>query len=241
MTVLASWIDVISGEPALAELAPDLLVARYVFIEVVEEPDLAVDLRLKLFFDPAVSRYTIEALEVRRRLAWASIQEAEPIDGTGLRSIRVKDYLRRGLAEKTSPIFIDRSSYREVWEFDDARARQVRNAGPSDDESLRWASRLYMRARALHQDPTVEVAEKLGIARPTASVWIRRARDRGLMPGADSIGAPMSLPEYRHVRKVLGIEDLAPEYSNNRTMIFGPPDPELTGDEGMEWLHSESD
>ena len=53
------------------------------------------------------------------------------------------------------------------------------------DGTLKHVARWYRWAVALELPPTQTVAEKLGVPKSTASLWVTRARDRGLLTVTD--------------------------------------------------------
>jgi hypothetical protein len=64
----------------------------------------------------------------------------------------------------------------------DEQAELLRLRGPTD-ESLEWAAYFYNLARLVGRPPAREVELSLGLPRTTASKWIRRAREKGLIDG----------------------------------------------------------
>ncbi|WP_341359075.1 hypothetical protein V5H98_15230 [Georgenia sp. M64] len=62
---------------------------------------------------------------------------------------------------------------------DEARAR-LRQQGPTD-EALAWVAYFYNLATLLGLPPARHVEVNLGLPRTTASKWVRRARERGLL------------------------------------------------------------
>ena len=60
--------------------------------------------------------------------------------------------------------------------------RTTRRRGPSDDQ-LREAAEVY---RSAEHAPTQAVAEHFDVAHRTASLWIKRARERGYLPAAET-------------------------------------------------------
>jgi hypothetical protein len=198
VTVETQWIvDTIEDPNAWITLEPDLVFPKYVYLDVVDESDLQFDLRISAFLHPGSRRYEVDTIKVLRRPRWDST-----IDGTTLRAIRAKELLRRGLSAAGK---IERSDGEPMPDDLSAeQAAQIRAAGPSNSTTLLWVARLYTRAWALHQNPTKEVERQLGLTRPTASVWLRRARDRGyLTDPMDRDQIPESAVDYEMIRRVL--------------------------------------
>ena len=61
-----------------------------------------------------------------------------------------------------------------------ADAAKIREQGPTD-ESLRVVAQVYRLALAVRDDPTAAVASGLQLPRPTASRWVKTARQRGFL------------------------------------------------------------
>jgi hypothetical protein len=61
-----------------------------------------------------------------------------------------------------------------------ADAAMIRKQGPTD-ESLRVVAQVYRLALAVRDDPTAAVASGLRLPRPTASRWVKTARQRGFL------------------------------------------------------------
>lgn len=68
----------------------------------------------------------------------------------------------------------------------------VDGGGPSCDDSLRWVARIFTLAWARHEPPAQAIERRLGLARPTVTGWLRRARDRSLLtdPTQREYGTP---------------------------------------------------
>ncbi len=115
-----------------------------------------------------------------------------PVTGTTLRSVRVWDLARhvilaavdRGTIERAGP-----HSVRVVergLSLTDADAARLRRDGPTD-ESLDWVATCYNLALVLGLPPAKQVQVELQLPRTTATKWIKRARDKGLL-GAEEAG-----------------------------------------------------
>lgn len=162
-------------------IEPDLALPRYALIHVVDEPDLIFDIDLAVYFDQSRRRYEVHSMTTTARRTWDS-----RVSTFALRDVAVDDLLRRGLGAQVHIGSMDGPVIPEV--LDAAEAAAIRAAGIGDDETLRWVARIYARADALLQAPLAEVQRQLQMPRPTASVWLRRARDRGFLPEPDVQG-----------------------------------------------------
>jgi hypothetical protein len=65
----------------------------------------------------------------------------------------------------------------------------LRLQGPTDD-SLEWVAYFYNLAGVLGLPPARQVEVGLDLPRTTATKWIRRARDKGLLDGTTNSPAP---------------------------------------------------
>ncbi len=116
-----------------------------------------------------------------------SHDSAVPITGTALRALRVWDAARSAIVHG-----VDREGYEptqnhppgmvmEKWGLSDQKIEAIRKQGPTS-ESLEWVAFLYNLAEVLGYPPTKQVETVLGLPRATASNWVRRARDKDLLP-----------------------------------------------------------
>lgn len=141
---------------------------------------------MTLVFDESAAQYVVDGLTVHRRTPEISV------DGVTLRSLAVQEMI--GEMNMAVPIVGAGEEMPEV--LPDDLVASIKKAGPSDIESLRWLARVYVRAYAFRRPPAKAVQEQLKMPAPTASVWIRRARDRGLFPDALGSGRHMSTEEF---------------------------------------------
>ena len=96
-----------------------------------------------------------------------------------MRALRLQEYIQRGLGSIAQVEGPEGARMPSALGEDEAAA--IRAEGPSNVDTLRWVARLYSVAWALHLPPALYVQEQLRLTRPTTSVWLRRARDRGLL------------------------------------------------------------
>ena len=153
----------------------DLLFPAGVLIDVVGEPDLTVDVFLRAAFDRELLRYVTASVEVRQRDGGPEVTGAE------LRSIRVQQYLREGLLGAIE-VGYGPDNLMPLQVTEEKRA-EIKLEGPSSKETLRWVGMIYRAAEAVSMRPAKAVQDQLGLTQATASVWIRRARDTGMMVG----------------------------------------------------------
>lgn len=69
-----------------------------------------------------------------------------------------------------------------IVDFSEAEAARLRAQGPTD-ETLKWVAFFYGLGSVLGLPPAKQVESNLGVPRTTASKWVRRARERGLLDG----------------------------------------------------------
>lgn len=176
------WIDVL----------PDLRFPRFARIEVRDDARSPVDLDIALVFDVSAARYMVDTLTVYRRRA------GEQVDGTALRGVPIQEFIRQmtwGARIVGTDQTIRIPLRREVVD-------EVKSRGPSDRESLLWLARVYAVSHAISQPPAKTVQSVFDMPAPTASVWIRRARDRGLLPDTvDSVPIEEDEIEFRAARR----------------------------------------
>lgn len=156
-------------------IAPDLLVPQYANIAVRDEPDIDVDLDIKVTYDQYAGRYVADSIHFVRREVGAGV------GSVAIRAVPIQEYLRA----LTGTVYYSGYGFRPVMQMPevlpDELVAQIKRDGPSDDESLRWVARIYIVAEAFNLPPGQAVREQLQMPTPTASVWIRRARDRGIL------------------------------------------------------------
>jgi hypothetical protein len=138
----------------------------------------SVDLELMVRFDEEHLVYRLVKLSVD-----GSRGDAAEVTGALLRSLPIQRILRI-VAERTvtfpdeySPQHLELSA-----ELETARRR-----GPT--ERLLWAvAFVYRSADIRNASPALEVSERFGLGPRTASNWIRRARDAGMLDAMAPIG-----------------------------------------------------
>lgn len=191
MAISAVWLPAGRFDVEFVEVLPDLHFPHRARIVVSGERHLNVDVMMEVTFDETVDRYVIDSLVVKRRGAGSPA-----VDAAELRTLRLDDYVRRS---NLSAVPFDGG--RIGLKVDAKTMAAVRAGGPSDDDSLRWAARIYAWAHAFHLPPTQEVERRLKLSRPSASEWIRKARDRGFLgarvtdESSSSSGGPYTVSE----------------------------------------------
>ena len=63
-----------------------------------------------------------------------------------------------------------------------AEVARARAEGPTD-ESLRLVAHIHQTAAAIGDSPVKAVVNSIGISRPTATRWVRKAREKGFLDG----------------------------------------------------------
>jgi hypothetical protein len=114
-----------------------------------------------------------------------------PVSGTTLRALRVWDMARDGILAGVNRGSSSTSHGVTRWAMtladttpglsDDEVAR-LRLQGPTD-ETLGWVAYFYNLAGVLGMPPARFVEVNLVVPRTTASKWVRRAREKGLISG----------------------------------------------------------
>ena len=113
-----------------------------------------------------------------------------PVTGTTLRALRVWD-----LARAAIPLGVSRTVQRTeqkdgsfvtqiepVDELSDEEVARLRKQGPTE-ETLGWVAYFYNLAGILGLPPAKQVEVSLKVPRTTASKWVRRAKEKGLIDG----------------------------------------------------------
>ena len=153
-------------------LAPDLWIPAYANIAVRDEPGIDVDLDIKVSYDPFVGRSVADSIHFVRRAAGGGVNTV------AIRAVPIQEYLRALRGNVYYGVLPEAKLMPGA--LPGGFVAQIREDGPSA-ESLRWVARIYTVAEVFNQPPGQAVREQLGMPTPTASVWIRRARDRGIL------------------------------------------------------------
>lgn len=114
-------------------------------------------------------------------------REGHKITSTDLRDMRVQNWVSNAAARmlKRRRVQADGTVVLTAggpYHLTDEEVLKVKAAGPTD-ESLEVAAEFYEFAKALGRPPAKEVEQQLDLPRTTASNWIRKARERGLLDG----------------------------------------------------------
>jgi hypothetical protein len=134
-----------------------------VAIEVTAVNDRSLPCDLKLVARMNRGRYEVEELVCSRK------KNGDEITSEMIRSLPVGKLLRWGAINANTLLASPRVD-----------AAKIRTQGPTD-ESLRAVARVYRVAFAAREDPTAAVASGLQLPRPTASRWVKTARQRGFL------------------------------------------------------------
>ena len=166
-----------SHDASYVQLGSDLLVPR--LVSIVETEDYeggSLTIRIDAEFSETLSRYRVAKLVVE-----ADGDELE-VASTTLRAVRVQEILSAGLVQVAEFRLLSGETW--PWPLREDLVSFVTKSGPSSLAAMEWVARIYMMAQALRVRPASAVRTQLGLTLPTASVWIRRARDRGFLPDA---------------------------------------------------------
>lgn len=174
MATEASFLTWTAQDPdrAWVDIEPGLRFPRYAVLDVVDDPRTTLDLRMTFAFNENQGRYEIDGIEAMRR------SPQDWVDGTALRTIPVQELMRElGWAAR-----IRESDEEMPNPLPEDLLQRLKRLGPSSPETLTWVGRVYVTATAISQPAGQAVRDAFGLTTPTASVWIRRARDRGFIP-----------------------------------------------------------
>lgn len=113
-----------------------------------------------------------------------------PVTGTTLRALRVWDLARTAIPFGLSHgVQTEQADGSFVTQFDpvdgdlsDEDVARLRTQGPTD-ETLGWVAYFYNLAGILGLPPAKQVEVSLKVPRTTASKWVRRAKEKGLIDG----------------------------------------------------------
>lgn len=107
--------------------------------------------------------------------------DTQSVTGSDLRAIAIHVLLGKSLLH---------DKLREFWRMDkgwlksqEAVAR-IRAEGPTD-ENVRYAADLFLFSKATRGAASEFVQQSLGLPKPTAARWLRRARELGYIDGDD--------------------------------------------------------
>ena len=110
-------------------------------------------------------------------------QGSPPVTGTILRAVRVWDALREVIVLGTRPgSRHERGVLVRVEGLSEEKLVALRQQGPTD-ETLEWVAYFYKLGGVLGLPPAKQVELSFEIPRTTASKWVRRAREKGLIDG----------------------------------------------------------
>lgn len=129
----------------------------------------------------------IKPVELRLRSDAAS----PALTSTILRAVKLGELTQQVLLKSVESGDVHSSEYEitieshgPVAELSEKEIQRIREQGPTD-ESLQWAANFYNLGQVLGLPPAKQVEINLGLPRTTASKWVRRAREKGLL--ADTI------------------------------------------------------
>lgn len=175
MAIIAGEIS--RGGDSHHELLPGVFIPKEVLLNAVNEPGIQLDVRMTVHYSEHRRRYVVDVAEVVAR-------DGGEVSNMTLRRLTIQDYLRRGL-EGLPTMPSVRPSVEE--------GERLRELGPSSAEALAAVAQVYALAEAFNLQPAKQVQEAFGMPAPTASTWIRRARDLRFLPAANPIPSPSDL------------------------------------------------
>lgn len=152
--------------------APDFVVRRDIQAYGTDA-DTETYFTLDAVFDESVGRYYLK--EFSARAAGPSTE----ITGAALRNIKVQSLLRDAISGMVQ-IEFEGGGHFDVENIAAARD-EITSAGPSSSEAMLAVARVYRAAQIASERPAKAVQDVLGLTQPTATLWIRRARDLGLL------------------------------------------------------------
>jgi hypothetical protein len=167
----ASWVSI----PPLRPLP------RWVTIDVFDEPDIEFALEIKAVLDAAEIRYVADTLRVKR----ASTASPE-ITNAALRPLRLHEYMRRGLLQVLP----------HLRDLGDGVQQVATEYGSNSRQTLTAVAEVFLAAQILNEPPAKAVQSAFKISAPTASAWIRRARDLRFL----ALGTPPPNPDESYIR-----------------------------------------
>jgi len=152
--------------------APDFLVRRDVEVYGIDT-ESGAKFTLNAIYDDTMGRYYLHALSVE------AAGPASEVTGAALRELKVQSLLRDALADMVE-IELQGGGFFDVRDVAAARD-EITSAGPSSREAMLAVSRVYRAAQIASARPAKAVQDVLALTQPTATLWIRRARELGLL------------------------------------------------------------
>lgn len=124
---------------------------------------------------------------------------SDRVGGTALRTIPVKELMRDmgwvariAGAEERLPDPLPREL-----------VDRLRGQDSGSNETLLWMARVCVTANAAFQASSQAGRDNFGMVTATASVWVRRARDRGFLPDLSLSSSHMPEPDFGAAKRVL--------------------------------------
>lgn len=148
-------------------------------LEVRNDSTVDYDLLLSVRYGPSEDRVQLRSLQIVQR------RSGPEVSGTGLRTLRLQDYVRATRVEVAHTDAHGRVT--DYDEFDRLIARERDDAARWRENRLRWVHRVYRTAQLALRDPAAEVQRRLSLPPSTATRWIREARDAGVFDSFDGL------------------------------------------------------
>lgn len=121
-------------------------------------------------FETSIEADLIDGKLIAKSVTVRSLVDGVPVTGTELRAVRVK------------AIIIENAPYLGAVLQVPADIEGLRKAGMRNLETACAVADLYRLAEYTGHPPVKCVQEQFGLSRPTATRWIRHAREIGVLP-----------------------------------------------------------
>jgi hypothetical protein len=105
----------------------------------------------------------------------------QAVTGADLRAVAVNSIVSEALADATRTQFVD---FDVDWWLPPDKWKELREEGPTD-AALKYFAEFYAFGYALKIPATEFAIAHMQLSKPTAARWIRKAREKGLIPDGD--------------------------------------------------------
>ncbi|MCD7101952.1 hypothetical protein [Pseudoclavibacter sp. 13-3] len=193
MSVTAAWIGQQRGvapEHMRVEIAPGVTVPRFAYIDVADEPGIPLTINLSVVLDG--DTYRVDLMKIRRTAP------GDDVNLVALRSVRVHEFVQRGLSDIAHDA--NGNPFSPLAPLDEDVLSGYR-AEPGGAATLQAVAMTYRMATLLSMRPAKAVRERFRLTEATATVWIRRARDRGILEPAGRKVEPLPLHTFEFVQR----------------------------------------
>lgn len=163
-----AWREIQLGEP-LVDTAPDFLVPATV-AAAGKDARTSTGVRFDLRYDAVQGRFAVAEIAISR-------PEDEEVSSVVLRTLKVQMVLQDLLSAAAFVFLANGSPYSP----EPASAPSGRAIGGVSGAELLAVARVYRHAEILNRRPKLAVERIFAMPPATASRWVRRARDSGLL------------------------------------------------------------